>query len=53
MANKEPYGDGWLVKVRPIDLEHEGRHLVTGDQAVERYQERIKELKIHCLRCID
>lgn len=53
LANKEPYDDGWLVKVRPTDLEHEGRHLVTGDEAVERYKERIEELKISCLRCID
>ena len=53
LANMEPYIDGWLVKVRPIDLENERRHLVTGNEAVERYKERINELKINCLRCID
>lgn len=53
LANKEPYTDGWLVKVRPIDLENERGHLVTGNEAVERYKERIKALKVNCLRCVD
>jgi glycine cleavage system H protein len=53
LANKEPYTTGWLVKVRPMDLGNERSHLVTGQEAVERYKERIKELKVNCLRCID
>ena len=53
LANKEPYTDGWLVKVRPADLENERGHLVTGDEAVGRYKERIDVLKVNCLRCID
>ena len=53
LANKEPYTDGWMVKVRPIDLENERGHLVTGEEAFERYKARIQELKVNCLRCID
>jgi len=53
LANKEPYTDGWLVKVRPTNLENERGHLVTGDEAIEKYKERIKELKVNCLRCIE
>ncbi|MBL8109759.1 MAG: hypothetical protein JNJ96_08845 [Anaerolineales bacterium] len=53
LANKDPYGIGWLVKVRPMNLEAESSHLVTGEAAAERYKERIKELKVNCLRCID
>jgi len=53
LANKEPYADGWLVKVRPTNFENECAHLVTGDEAVEKYKARIQELKINCLRCID
>lgn len=53
LANKEPYTTGWLVRVRPIDLENERGHLVTGKEATEKYQARIQELKINCLRCID
>ncbi|HLO27956.1 MAG TPA: hypothetical protein VK249_02400 [Anaerolineales bacterium] len=53
LANKEPYTTGWLVKVRPTDLNNERGHLVTGAEAVEKYKVRIQELKINCLRCID
>jgi glycine cleavage system H protein len=53
LANKEPYTTGWLVKVRPTDLNNERGHLVTGAEAVEKYKVKIQELKINCLRCID
>ncbi len=53
LANKDPYGEGWLVKVRPTNLDAERGHLLSGDEAVEGYKQRIQELKINCLRCID
>jgi glycine cleavage system H protein len=53
LANKEPYTTGWLVKVRPTNLENERSHLVTGEEAFEKYKARIQELKVNCLRCID
>ena len=53
ITNKDPYGIGWLVKVRPTDLENERGHLVTGQEAAKKYKERIRELKVNCLRCID
>jgi len=53
LANKDPYGFGWLVKVLPTNFENERSYLVTGDEAAEKYKERIKELKINCLRCMD
>jgi len=39
--------------VRPTNLEAERGHLVTGEEAAEKYKVRIQELKINCLRCID
>ncbi len=53
LVNKEPYTTGWLVKVRPANLEAECDHLVTGEEAAEKYKARIQELKVSCLRCID
>jgi glycine cleavage system H protein len=53
LANKDPYGAGWLVKVRSIDPETKNGDLLSGDAAVEAYQERIDELEMHCLRCLD
>ncbi|RMF29315.1 MAG: glycine cleavage system protein H [Chloroflexi bacterium] len=52
LANKDPYGAGWLVKVRPLNLEAEGGHLVTGEEAVRRYMARIDELGVRCFRCV-
>jgi len=52
-ANKDPYGAGWLVRIRPSGLEAERRGLLSGEQAVERYRARIAELKMHCYRCAD
>ena len=53
LANKEPYTTGWLVKVRPTNLENERSHLATGEEAFEKYKARIQELKVNCLRCVD
>jgi len=53
ITNKEPYTAGWLVRVKPTNLEAEGAHLVTGGEAAQRYKVRIEELKINCLRCIE
>ena len=53
ITNKEPYTKGWFVRVRPTNLEAERAHLLTGDEAVEKYKTRIQELKINCLRCIE
>ena len=53
LANKEPYTDGWLVKVRPTNLENERINLVTGGEAAEKYNARIQELKVNCLICIE
>lgn len=53
LANKDPYGAGWLVKVRPTSPESERRHLLTGAAAVEAYKKKIAELDVKCFRCID
>jgi glycine cleavage system H protein len=53
LVNKQPYTTGWLVKVRPTNLEMECNHLVTGEAAAAKYKARIQELKVNCLRCID
>lgn len=53
IANRDPYGAGWLVKVRPTNLEAERSHLIGGADAVEKYKQRITELNIKCFRCVD
>lgn len=53
VANKDPYGAGWLVRLRPAELEAERALLATGPEALERYQARITELDVHCFRCAE
>jgi glycine cleavage system H protein len=53
LANKDPYGAGWLVRLRPTALEAERSVLVTGTEAFERYRARIAEYKIICFRCAE
>jgi glycine cleavage system H protein len=52
-ANRDPYGRGWLVRLRPSDLEGERSHLVDGAAAFEHYRAVIEEQDIRCFRCAD
>jgi glycine cleavage system H protein len=52
-ANKDPYGRGWLVRLKPTRLEGERGSLVTGAEAVDLYRERMDAQKLHCYRCAD
>ncbi len=53
MVNTDPYGEGWLVRLRPTRLDREWPALLTGDAAVEAYAARIAELEVNCFRCAD
>ncbi len=52
LANKAPYTEGWLVKVKPLNLEAERGHLLPGEKAFEKYKQKIEALKINCFRCV-
>ena len=43
IVNKSPYGDGWIVRMKPSQLDDEKKAFVTGDAAVEAYRKRIEE----------
>ena len=51
IANRDPYGAGWLVRVRPTAFEEESGHLVDGAAAFEHYKQVIEEQGIRCFRC--
>jgi len=53
LANRDPYGSGWLVRLSPDAWDPVAAGLVTGSDAVERYERRIEELGISCFRCAD
>lgn len=53
VANRDPYGAGWLYRVRPSDLEAERGALVDGETAFDRYKRFIDDNEIRCFRCAD
>ena len=42
VINRSPYKDGWIVKLRPTQLDEELATLLTGQPAVDAYRERIE-----------
>jgi glycine cleavage system H protein len=53
IANRDPYGAGWLVRLRPAKLDEELPSLLSGAAAFERYKALIEEEGIRCYRCAD
>lgn len=53
LANRDPYGDGWLVQIRPTKWEQERAALVDAARAFQEYQVKIETLKLNCMRCMD
>jgi glycine cleavage system H protein len=53
LANRDPYGAGWLVRLKPTLLEEEWPDLLPQDQAFERYKAKIAERDVQCYRCAD
>lgn len=48
VINKSPYNKGWIVKMKPVDLEGDLADLVTGDAAVEEYRAKIENDGLTC-----
>ena len=48
LINQEPYGAGWIVKLKPLNWEEDSKDLVTGDQGVAEYQRALDEKGITC-----
>jgi glycine cleavage system H protein len=38
VAERDPYGDGWIAEMRPADWDLASRDLVTGPAALEAYE---------------
>lgn len=53
LVNRDLYGEGWIVRLRPARLEEERVHLVTGEAAVRAYRDLLEREGLHCIRCAD
>jgi glycine cleavage system H protein len=48
LINRSPYKDGWVVKMRADNLAEDMTGLLTGDDAVAAYKEKIENEGIEC-----
>ena len=48
LINEDCYGEGWIVRIRPSDLEGDKRDLLTGQAAVEAYRAKMEAENIQC-----
>jgi glycine cleavage system H protein len=47
LINKDPYGEGWFVKIKPENWDGESADLVTGEAAVAAYQKFMEEQNLN------
>jgi glycine cleavage system H protein len=48
LINQDPYGAGWIVKLKPLNWVEDSKDLVTGDQGVAEYQQSLNDKGITC-----
>lgn len=53
IANRDPYGEGWLVRLKPTALDEERARLTPGKEALAAMRDRIDRDKVRCYRCAD
>lgn len=46
--NHDPYGEGWVARVRCSDWDADSSDLATGEEGVERYREYLESEGISC-----
>ncbi len=49
IVNRDPYGEGWFVRVQPSDWDGESADLVTGPEGVAAYEAFLEAEEISCL----
>ncbi len=53
LLNRDPYGDGWVVKMKPTNWDEEVKDLVTGEEAVQKYLEKVEREDIKACEHIE
>jgi glycine cleavage system H protein len=48
LVNRDPYGEGWIAKLRPNDWNAEAADLVTGPEGIAAYQAFLEQEDISC-----
>lgn len=48
LVNRDPYGEGWVARIRPSRLAEEMGDLLTGADAVAAYRDKLAAENIRC-----
>lgn len=48
LINSDPYGEGWVARLRPTDWDTEAADLVSGPEGIEDYRRFLDEQGIAC-----
>jgi glycine cleavage system H protein len=48
LINSDPYGEGWVARLRPTDWDAEAADLATGPDGVDAYRQFLDEQGIEC-----
>ncbi|MDW8031997.1 MAG: glycine cleavage system protein H [Aquificaceae bacterium] len=48
IINEDPYGRGWIARIKPDNLERDIGNLVTGEEAISRMKEYIDREGVEC-----
>jgi glycine cleavage system H protein len=48
LVNDDPYGQGWLLKIKPSNWEEDKILLATGEKGVQSYREKLQQDGIKC-----
>ena len=48
LFNRDPYGDGWVCKIKPEDWDRDAADLLTGEEAMTAYAAFLEQEGIEC-----
>jgi glycine cleavage system H protein len=48
LVNQDPYGAGWIIRLKPSDWEGEKRDLATGPEGIEAYRRFMEQEGLEC-----
>lgn len=47
-VNRDPYGEGWLIRVRPVAWADDAQELASGEAGIAQYREKLERDGIRC-----
>jgi glycine cleavage system H protein len=51
LVNQDPYGEGWIVRIKPANWDGDRAGLLTGAEGVEAYRQLLDAQNLDCGTC--